>query len=164
MGSEGDFVREIKFKAFIKHLKWMCEVESIDFINELVEVDLSAGQGDTSWYPFDEVELIQFSGIKDRYENEIYEGDILKVFVYTDEDEHVETGEEYKKPYLGIAKFEGGCFVLDVGLTSNNDCLYHYNEVGNFGECEIIGNLFEHPELEQQMYDELLAEVRGATG
>jgi len=74
-------IREIKFRAFIKNLKWMVPVEMIDFSSRTVEVDLSDGNGDTSEYGFDEIELMQFTGLKDKNgSKEVYEGDIVSAY------------------------------------------------------------------------------------
>jgi len=77
-------MRQIKFRAFVKNLKWMIPVEMIDFSSRTVEVDLSDGNGDTSEYGFDEIELMQFTGLKDKDGlKEIYEGDIVKTIYGT---------------------------------------------------------------------------------
>lgn len=120
-------MREIKFRAFIKHLHWTLPVESIDFIGKMVEVDLSGGEGDTSWYTFDEVELIQYAGLKDKYGREIYEGDIMPV---NGQNCIVVYHEEY-------ARF---CLQMKSGrmfIPSKNSV--------------VIGNHFENPELQEEV-------------
>jgi hypothetical protein len=68
-------------------------------------------------------EMHQFSGLLDKNGNEIYEGDILRFS--SDED-------------LSTVTFENGKYVMgDCG-----DDLYGWEK-----ECEVIGNVCEHPYL-----------------
>ena len=71
--------KNIKFKAFIKNYNSIATVQRINFDTESIEVDLSNGLGDYHEFNFDEVILLQYIGINDIKNNEIYNGDILKV-------------------------------------------------------------------------------------
>lgn len=121
-------MREIKFKAFVKHLRWMLRVESIDFIGQMVEVDLTGGEGDTSWYTFEEAELIQFTGLKDKNGREIYEGDII-------------TNPAWRNARFKVV-FEAGMFRAVEGERKISLATFK-GEV----RCEIIGNIFENSDL-----------------
>lgn len=77
----------------------------------------------------------QYTGLKDKYGKEIYEGDICRC-LDTDENE-----------YLSAIKFERGAFIVDV-----NQCEYDYSVLdwaleGDILEIEVIGNIYENPEL-----------------
>lgn len=74
-------MRELKFKVYIKSLGWVVPVERICFDVQTVEVDLTNGQEDTAEYDFDEVEIMQYVGIKDMYNKEVWERDILIIHI-----------------------------------------------------------------------------------
>lgn len=65
---------DLKFRAYIKNVKWMLPVEQINFNVETVEVDLTSGYGDYAEYEFDEVELMQYTGLKIRMEKKFTQG------------------------------------------------------------------------------------------
>ena len=148
-----------KFRAWMKSLKWMCDVTNISFDSKLVDI---CQQEDTERYTemsveFDEVELMQSTGLKDEKGQEIFEGDILKFNDEWDEycyEGYVEgsvEGINYVEVVRGEACFEFGktkypessLFILmeDEHLNFKD---FIKNE--NF-EFEIIGNIYENPEL-----------------
>lgn len=84
----------------------------------------------------------QYTGLKDKNGKEIYEGDIVKVKLYIGEEE---------KYYIGKVEYCGSTFIVDV----NNNSEYHVYDLDGFGvdsennleDCEVIGNVWDNPEL-----------------
>lgn len=123
-----------RYRAWMKSLKWMCDVTNISFDSKFVDI---CQQGDTERYTemsveFDEITLMQSTGLFDRNGKEIFEGDILDYrgrkalvrwhgsyasFIYRFVDELQNRNTEWKPLYLAYMK------------------------------CEIIGNIYENPEL-----------------
>lgn len=71
-------MRDIKFKIWDKKTNEMFDV---------LEIGLAIGYvvfGDSDERGLDEVELMQFTGIKDENETEVYEGDVLRLEGYSD--------------------------------------------------------------------------------
>ena len=126
---EGD-MREIKFRAWDKNLKIMMpDFDNwIDFDGNYYE--RAQKTHDTPNIEIErcvtDVVLMQYTGLKDKNGKEIYEGDI----VITDE-----AGWKAK------IVFEGGMFVCVDNTT------WGYSAFCNWKKFEIIGNIYENPEL-----------------
>jgi len=75
------------------------------------------------------VAWMQFTGLEDTKGAEIYEGDILKCPDY---------------PSVHVA-FEDGCFIVRSDTMASLDLSAFLDN--NLDECEIIGNIYEKPEL-----------------
>jgi len=116
---------EIKFRAFVKHLNCIADVISIDFSKKEVEVYLP-DRDEIRIYFFDDVELLQFTGYKDRNEKKIYEGDIVKVTWRYDYD-------------IGTVKYiRNGFFVSDMKRHMSIP-------LGSISVTyEVIGNVYEN--------------------
>lgn len=116
---------ELKFRAYIKRIGWVVPVERINFDVQTVEVDLTDGNGDFYEYDFGEVELMQYTGLKDENGAEIYEGDILRA---------TPNGTEHiGKVYYEDAQWFGACDYLGYAVA--------------YSGAEVIGNIWENPEL-----------------
>lgn len=120
-----------KFRAWDKKTQTMLDVSLIDF-KKSVLIGEHWKFGETNFINFDEIELMQSTGIKDKNGKEIFEGDIVDYkgrkavikwhgsyasFIYRFVDELKERVSEWHPLFLAY---------------------YHF---------EIIGNIYENPEL-----------------
>ena len=151
-------MREIKFRAWDKEKKIMSD--SFNFSN-VTDCMLSTGyyivkQGEMKVCPdgmerpiftnFDveefgtNIELMQFTGLKDKNGKEIYDGDI------------VEVGNRFYKAAKQLPIFISdvhditGGFGVFINEHAQEDYLSKFSESG-FYEVEVIGNIYENPEL-----------------
>lgn len=72
--------REIAYRAWHKQKKIMCDVLLICFVNRYVDVlpeDQLEGGTQEEW-KFEEIELMQFTGLLDKEGNKIFEDDVLR--------------------------------------------------------------------------------------
>lgn len=88
----------------------------------------------------EDVILMQSTGIRDVSNQEIFEGDIVKTTRFVGRADEVGGFYEYDKEFIGIVKQLEGSWVIDTG--SDAVCLWTEIE-----ENEIIGNIYENPEL-----------------
>lgn len=126
-------MRDIHFRAWDKEENEMLYSDpelSIGF-----NVFTGKWTGGKSDFELEHIILMQYTGLKDKNGKEIYEGDILK---QADEDIIV---AEYK--CLEVDAFEGIGFNLwsFIGEYNKFDCARLQSEL------EVIGNIYENPEL-----------------
>jgi uncharacterized phage protein (TIGR01671 family) len=121
-------MREIKFRAWNKTDKTMGEpftLQSAIGSRSIMGVDTS------------EVEYMQYTGLKDINDKEIYEGDIVAVTTNPDGSDHAldivayYASETYPYPAFDLDKWEGESNGLSYWLTE--------------GTVEVVGNIYENP-------------------
>lgn len=120
-----------RYRAWDKIHKTMYEVDdimSIDFGKSETSVKTLFFER-TNYYKFDDIVLMQSTGLRDKNGKEIFEGDILGT----------------KDGLLnGVVKFN-----IDLGMWTNSLLRYNnFERLCNVASSrKIIGNIWEHPEL-----------------
>lgn len=131
------FSREFKFRAYSKSTGDVRDVMLIDWVNALV--DLSGGEIE---HNLEDVDLMQFTGLKDDSGNEIYEGDILQI------------SERFGDAVI-VGKVDWGLNIPSYGsypaftVNSFESDMNSFSEMFDSGayNVEVIGNIYENPEL-----------------
>lgn len=128
-------MKELKIKAWLKKEKKMVSIIGIDFNYEYIRYteDDNLFNENYKTAEFKNIELLQFTGLKDNGGQELYEADVIKfndgiddiygLISYDDED------GTYRVSYENITE--------------------HLSE--REGDFEIVGNIFENPDLHEQL-------------
>lgn len=128
-------MKEFKMKAWLKREKKMVAIIGIDFNYEYIRYteDSNLFNENYKTAEFKDIELLQFTGLKDNGGQELYEADVIKfndgiddiygLISYDDED------GAYRVSYENITE--------------------HLSE--REGDFEIVGNIFENPQLHEQL-------------
>lgn len=125
-------MREIKFRVWNEDTKEMLEIQKHSF-----KTNKSMPYGWNMQYEFDG--LMQYTGLKDKHGKEIYEGDLCKSYNgYIQEVVWKDNSWMYKMKVN--KKYQGEAYV-EIVYSSMGDTSHR-----NFGD-EIIGNIYENPEL-----------------
>lgn len=144
-----------RFRAWDKEFKEMVQVYALVFDEQIIKATYKNGnvvKEDIKNYV-----LMQSTGLRDKNGKEIFEGDILKFndswndFCY----EGYVDGEIEGINFVEIES-ETACFVFGKTKISDSSLFYYTNEehltfqeiiTDTSFEFEIIGNIWEHPEL-----------------
>ena len=81
-------MKQVKFRAWEKKFKEMIEVYDIDFAGGIINFN-------TAWRGLEEVELMQYTGLKDKNGKERYFDDIVKITWRKDTDSYLQQGDDY---------------------------------------------------------------------
>jgi len=115
-----------KFRAWDKELQTMLDVSLID-LKKGVLVGEHWEFGETNFMSFDEIELMQSTGLFDKNNKEIFEGDVVSI----DTDEFD----------LLFVKYESGIY----WLMDDEECVEHLSDYYKY--VSIVGNIYENPKL-----------------
>lgn len=120
-----------KFRAWSTDKKIMAEVRTLRFTDELVETDKFVERS------IEGVKLMQSTGLLDKNGKEIFEGDVIAIEVDdTETPINARVSQNSKIGVLMFHVFEDNEDVPMVELLEDNSVAF-----------EIIGNIYENPEL-----------------
>ena len=120
-------MREIKFRAWNVTLQRMSKSKNMQ---ELIETAIhEEAKGLKVSENYSNLIFMQFTGLKDKSGKEVYEGDVVR--------------EDSPPHHCGEIKYDGGAFYISY-ITDGYSELCHIL-VDEF--WEIIGNIYENPEL-----------------
>lgn len=137
--------REIRFRAWVGN-KMLADVGIIPFLNE---GSVYQDQYGSFFLRGDNNNLMQYTGLKDKNDKEIYEGDIVeceqlqdlgkfKGVVHSSDGERHYGGEN--SPIIYDPRIYLDTSAFGNGVSNNKHMIFHKNP-------EVIGNIHENPEL-----------------
>ena len=128
-------MKEFKMKAWLKREKKMVAIIGIDFNYEYIRYteDSNLFNENYKTAEFKDIELLQFTGLKDNGGQELYEADVIKFNDGIDD-------------IYGLISYDDEDAVYCVSYENVTEHLS--NMAGDF---EIVGNIFENPNLHEQL-------------
>ena len=137
-------MREIKFRAFYGGK--MYRVNLIDWDTGILELETT--ENDAWEVKIFEVELMQFTGLLDKNGKEIYEGDVFEEALLNPERLVLAYNGKVASQINAVVSYIAGCYFYCPGVGT----VYNLNSCkrltpANVARCQIIGNLYENPEL-----------------
>lgn len=130
-------MRDIKFRAWVKEDKELCEVYTLSKYRVFVISDIPEDET-MAEIPLHGVELMQYTGLKDKNGVEIYEGDIITA----------DNGNSFRIVFFEgafIVFFEGAFRVARLG--ERIKIVIPLDVVARNKDCKVVGNIHENPEL-----------------
>ena len=149
-------MREVKYRLWCKEREEMIDIRKMYFENgELVVVSCVDHDSDFAYFPEDNDHvLMQYTGLKDINGMEIYESDILRVWRDDEYTPNRDSGGgivdydcESGFSQIGKVGFEGCSFDYSTIKTLNGRHEDIYLPIDWLDNYEVIGNIYENPEL-----------------
>ena len=144
-------MREIKFRAWDKERKEMREVELMDWSDWWVSTGSTGEREEPSKYgernsfkneQTDRHILMQYTGLKDKNGKEIYEGDVVNASWYD--------YDEPRDDAFGEVFFNGNWMAYCIWKEDEKSISEMNGQGAYHWEIEVVGNIYENPELLEQ--------------
>ena len=128
-------MKEFKMKAWLKKEKKMVAIIGIDFNYEYIRYteDDNLFNENYKTAEFKNIELLQFTGLKDNGGQELYEADVIKFNDGIDD-------------IYGLISYDDEDGTYCVSYENITEHLSDLEE-----DFEIVGNIFENPDLHEQL-------------
>ena len=140
-------MREIKFRIWHDHQGMIYPDNKFHIIAPPYILKLDPQIKDNRYFimPLSDFDIMQYTGLKDKNGKEIYEGDLLNEIRYPpDKNGNYDSVPVFIKENIVQVGFSEGCFTADEA--------HLWRFISNIGDnektdYEIIGNIYENPEL-----------------
>ena len=128
-------MKEFKMKAWLKKENKMVSIIGIDLNYQYIRYsdDGNLFKDDYKIAEFKDIELLQFTGAKSKAGQEVYEADVIKFNNGIDD-------------IYGLISYDDEDAVYCV---SYENVIEHLSNMA--GDFEIVGNIFENPDLHEQL-------------
>ncbi|WP_338978520.1 YopX family protein [Fusobacterium animalis] len=128
-------MKEFKMKAWLKKENKMVSIIGIDLNYQYIRYsdDGNLFKDDYKIAEFKDIELLQFTGAKSKAGQEVYEADVIKFNDGIDD-------------IYGLISYDDEDAVYCV---SYENVIEHLSNMA--GDFEIVGNIFENPDLHEQL-------------
>ncbi len=128
-------MKEFKMKAWLKKENKMVNIIGIDFNYEYIRYTEDGNLFNENYKiaEFKDIELLQFTGAKSKAGQEVYEADVIKFNDGIDD-------------IYGLISYDDEDAVYCV---SYENVIEHLSNMA--GDFEIVGNIFENPDLHEQL-------------
>lgn len=126
-----------KFRAWVKEDKEMWPVHAIVFDNKTVWVEEPDDENPSGCLDFDDVTIMQSTGLKDKNDKEIFEGDVVQY-------------QNTKVPSAdskGVIRYFDNWAMFGIDIEHNEPRALFFNGLSDHISLDVVGNIYENPEL-----------------
>lgn len=127
----------LRFRAWVKEDKEMWPVHAIVFDNKTVWVEEPDDENPSGCLYFDDVIIMQSTGLKDKNGKEIFEGDVVQY-------------QNTKVPSAdskGVIRYFDNWAMFGIDIEHNEPRALFFNGLSDHISLDVVGNIYENPEL-----------------